>query len=191
MSDLSIIASQPRGARFFRADIHIHSFGASHDVSDTSMTPQAIVDTAVAEGLGLIAITDHNEITNVATAIAAAEHRPVTVIPGVELSTPQGHLLCYLPTVALLQSFIGRLDIVDRGTQNSRCRNAMLDCLDHLQRLGGFAALAHVDAPSGLEEQVPGFSPHKIDIVCHPAIIAIELKSASSAISYAPGDPDT
>jgi energy-coupling factor transporter ATP-binding protein EcfA2 len=155
------------------------------------MTPQAIVDTAVAEGLGLIAITDHNEITNVATAIAAAEHRPVTVIPGVELSTPQGHLLCYLPTVALLQSFIGRLDIVDRGTQNSRCRNAMLDCLDHLQRLGGFAALAHVDAPSGLEEQVPGFSPHKIDIVCHPAIIAIELKSASSAISYAPGDPDT
>ena len=154
------------------------------------MTPQAIVNTAVSEGLGVIAITDHNEISNVAAATIEAFGSSITVIPGVELSTPQGHLLCYLPTFESLQSFMGRLDIVDRHTQNSRCRNAMLDCLDHVQKLGGFAILAHVDGPSGLETEVPGFSPHKIDILCHPSVLAIELKSAASDISYAPGDSD-
>lgn len=70
------IAALPCGARFLRADLHIHSFGASHDVKDTSMTPAAIVDTAVSEGLGLIALTDHNEICNVLTALKAADGKP-------------------------------------------------------------------------------------------------------------------
>jgi hypothetical protein len=44
----------PRGARFFRADLHIHSNAGSHDVSDTAATPEAIVTTAAQEGLKII-----------------------------------------------------------------------------------------------------------------------------------------
>ena len=38
---------------FNKADLHIHSFGAtgSFDVTDTSNTPQNIVDTAISKGL--------------------------------------------------------------------------------------------------------------------------------------------
>ena len=68
-----------------RADLHIHSFGASHDVRDTTMTPTAIVATAIQEQLALISITDHNDITNVQAAINAAKGSALTVIPGVEL----------------------------------------------------------------------------------------------------------
>jgi hypothetical protein len=41
---LNQVLSQPIGATFFRADLHIHSYGASHDVKDTSMTPISIVN---------------------------------------------------------------------------------------------------------------------------------------------------
>ena len=63
------IATLQSGARFFRADLHIHSFGASHDVNDSAMTPKGIIEAAVADRLDIIAVTDHNEITNVELAV--------------------------------------------------------------------------------------------------------------------------
>ena len=160
MEQLPEITGLPRGARFVRADLHIHSVAGSHDVKDASATPEAIVSTAAKEGLKVIAIADHNEIDGVAPALTAAEDADILVVPAVELSTPEGHLLCYLPNYENLQRFHAQLDIVDRRTPNSRCRNAMLDCLNKLQPLGGFAMLAHVDAPGGFEVEVPGSSPH-------------------------------
>jgi len=31
------------GARFHSVDLHIHSYGASHEVKDSTLTPEAIV----------------------------------------------------------------------------------------------------------------------------------------------------
>lgn len=182
--------SQPTGARFFRADLHIHSVDGSHDVEDAEMTTIAIVKTAEREDLTFVAITDHNEIGGVKSAIEASKLSPVYVIPGIELSTSQGHLLCYLPTLEALHRFHGQLTIVDRGRPTSRCQQSILDCLNLLPPLGGFGMLAHVDAPSGFEVETPGASPHKFDVICHPALLGIELKHATSQISYAEGDPD-
>ncbi len=189
MSILEDILAQSIGARFYRADMHIHSYGASHDVRDATMTPQAIVATAAREGLAIIAITDHNEIGNVEAALLAAQGSGIYVVPGIELSTPQGHLLCYLPTLDALRRLHGQLSIVDRGIATSRCQQAILDCLNLLPPLGGFGILAHVDVQSGFEIEVPGASPHKFDVLCHPALLGIELKLATSTICYAEGDP--
>src|SRR6185437_2798999 len=112
-------------------------------------------------------------------------------IPGVELSTPQGHVLAYLPNLEALTKFYARLDVVERGTPRARYTNAIVECLNLLQSLGGFGILAHVDVPSGFETENPGASPHKFDVLCHAALLGIELKSAVSPISYADGDPDT
>lgn len=154
------------------------------------MTPQAIVDTAVQEKLRIIAIADHNEIGNVQEAIKLGSAVGVLVIPAVELSTPEGHLLCYFPTVDALTKFHGRLDLADRGHSNSRCRNSMHACLELAHELGGFCVLAHVDAGNGLETNNPGGSPHKIDILCHKALLGIELSNAASPVRYSPEDPD-
>lgn len=190
MTVLDDVLKQGTGARFVRADLHIHSFGASHDVKDASMTAAAIVQTAEREGLSIIAITDHNEIDNVEAALKASDGSSVRVIPAIELSTPQAHLLCYLPTLDALRRLRGQLTIVDSGKQTSRCQQSLLDCLNLLPPLGGFGILAHVDVPSGFEVEVPGASPHKADVLCHPALLGIELKQASSPISYADTDPD-
>ena len=143
-----------------------------------------------AKELKIIAITDHNEITGVAAAVAAAEVYQMLVVPAVELSTPEGHLLCYLPTIDALQRFYAQVDIGDRGTQNSHCRNSMLDCLNKLSTHRGFGILAHVDAANGFETTIPGASPHKLNILCHPALLGIELTTAASVIRYSDQDTD-
>jgi DNA repair ATPase RecN len=184
------INAQPNGARFFRADLHIHSCVGSHDVTDKTCTPQNIVARAKQEGLDMIAIADHNEITAIDAAHAATQQAGLMLVPAVELSTSEGHLLCYLPTVDALKKFHARLTIADSGTPNSRCQEAMLTCLNHLKELGGFALLAHVDGGNGFETNNPGSKPHKKDILCHPALLGMELKSAASVVSYSDLDPD-
>ena len=75
------------GARFHNVDLHIHSYGASHDVKDMMMTPEAIVDSAVRQGLSVIAITDHNSNVNVQRAVVHAQDNytgQILVLLGVE-----------------------------------------------------------------------------------------------------------
>ena len=87
-----------QGALFYRADLHIHSYGegmGSYDVKDTTNTPNAIVDTAIAKGLKVISITDHNEYMNSMLAVQYSVGKDILVIPGIEVSTTQGHLLLY------------------------------------------------------------------------------------------------
>ena len=93
MALLDEVLAQPIGARFFRGDLHIHSFGVSHDVRDIAMTGTAIVATAVREDLAIIAITDHNEIDNVEAALHASQGSSIYVVPGIELSTTRSPIL--------------------------------------------------------------------------------------------------
>lgn len=188
MSITQAIAGQAAGAIFYRADLHIHSFGGSHDVADNSMTPEAIVVTAAAENIRIIAITDHNDITNVPRALEVAAANNVLVIPGIELSTVQGHLLCYFPTHQKLARFFASLNIADSGLPTSRCQQSILECLTAAEAQDGFGILAHVDVASGFEQENPGASPHKFDVICHRALAGIELKQADSGILYSPAD---
>ena len=119
MTILQELDSIANGAQFRRADIHIHSFGSkgSLDVMDNSMTPAAIVDSSLAQGLCIISITDHNSIGNVQEALIRAEGKSIAVIPGIEVATTQGHLLCYFPTFEELEQFYGKLELTeDRAT---------------------------------------------------------------------------
>jgi ABC-type lipoprotein export system ATPase subunit len=188
MPQLDDIYAQSAGATFYRADLHIHSHGGSHDVSDVLMTAENIVVTAASEKISIIAITDHNDISNVQRAIEAGQRNGVLVIPGVELSTLQGHLLCYLPDYSRLVKFFATISIVDEGLPTARCQQSVLECLNAANTYGGFGILAHVDVGSGFEHENPGASPHKFDVICHPALLGVELKHAESTIHYSPFD---
>ncbi|MBA4157309.1 MAG: PHP domain-containing protein [Gemmatimonadetes bacterium] len=75
-------------------DLHVHSH-----VSDGRLSPAAVVEAAVAGGLDVIAITDHDTVLGVEEAQAAARAYSLRVIPGVEVSTRHGdhelHILGY------------------------------------------------------------------------------------------------
>lgn len=168
------IESLPQGAQFRRADLHIHSFGegGSYDVTDSAMTPEAIVDTAISENLQVIAIADHNVIGNVARAIAHAQGKEILVVPGIELSTMQGHLLMYFPTVAKLQAFHGKLNLTADG---KACNHSIPQCLTVGEEFGGFGIAAHIDLDSGFEKAHPKYDAFKQDILNSKALLALEI----------------
>lgn len=181
------IRRAPTGARFVRADLHIHSFGpdGSYDVKDPGMTPAGIVATAAAKGMSVVAITDHNAIGGVEAAIAAAAASRILVVPGVELSTPGGHILAYCETVEALRRLMARLEL---SPDRKACRTAPFEVLRHVEELGGFVIAAHVDADGGLEKEIPGFGDRKEAILCSPVLAAVEIAFRENLGWY--GDPD-
>lgn len=189
--DLDNLTSLSSGARFFRADLHVHSFGGSHDVRDERATPENIVQEAASEGLSIVAIADHNEICNVRAAVCAGAAAGILIIPAVELSAPEGHLLCYLPSPEAMDRFYHRLSIVGRGTVDCRCQTGTTECLNLLRDHGGFAILAHADGPGSFEENLPRFTPAKLDILCHEALLGFEVIRADGDILYTDSDTST
>lgn len=68
-------------------DLHIHTRASR----DGESSVEAIIHSAEAAGLDAIAITDHDTIEGVAAARAVSTR--LVIIPGIEVSTRQGHLL--------------------------------------------------------------------------------------------------
>lgn len=187
MSLLQDIQNESNGALFRRADLHIHSFGegGSYDVSDASMTPEGIVDTAIAERLDLIAITDHNIIANVRPALKYAQGKGLLVVPGVELSTPQGHLLMYFETVDELQRFFGKLTISDDW---KACHNTIPQCLRFAEEFNGFGICAHIELDSGLEKAHPKFDAFKQEVFNCPNLLGLEISNAVNSTWFSHDD---
>jgi len=64
------------------ADLHIHTY-----YSDSTSSPQEVVDDALKAGLSCIAITDHDIVEGITSTIEAARPHGIEVIPGIELSS--------------------------------------------------------------------------------------------------------
>jgi predicted metal-dependent phosphoesterase TrpH len=62
-------------------DLHCHS-----SASDGVLTPAAVVRRAAANGVGVLALTDHDDLTGLAEAGATARACGVRLVPGVEIS---------------------------------------------------------------------------------------------------------
>jgi predicted metal-dependent phosphoesterase TrpH len=73
-----------------RADLHVHS-----RASDGVSSVDEILDAAVAKGLAVIALTDHERVDAARHARSAARDRglPIDVVVGEEITTLGGHLL--------------------------------------------------------------------------------------------------
>jgi predicted metal-dependent phosphoesterase TrpH len=78
-----------------RIDLHTHS-----SASDGTDTPAELVRNAVAAGLDVVALTDHDTVAGHGEAAAALAGTSLTLVPGAELSCRVGgismHMLAYL-----------------------------------------------------------------------------------------------
>jgi predicted metal-dependent phosphoesterase TrpH len=71
-------------------DLHMHT----HWSHDCSIEPEALVEHAEAEGLGAIAVTDHNVFGGALETVELARNRTLIVIPGEEVKTDdQGEVI--------------------------------------------------------------------------------------------------
>ncbi len=101
------------GTMLHRFDLHVHSFFSK----DATGSPESLIEAALAKGLSGIAITDHD--TCEAHAYLKAKPLPegFLVVPGVEVSTAEGHLLCLGVTLPFLKGAPAKkvLDTVKSG----------------------------------------------------------------------------
>lgn len=74
---------------FGRADLHIHT-----SASDGSMSVRELLDHVAKMGmLDVIAITDHDRLDASVWAFERRDRYPFDIVPGVEVSTAEGHML--------------------------------------------------------------------------------------------------
>jgi predicted metal-dependent phosphoesterase TrpH len=136
-----------------RLDLHNHTIFSSDGV----MTPEELLDAARKNGVGCIAITDHNTIEGALAAVALAESDPTLprVIPGIEVSTADGDVIGLfvsksipkgLPvqeSIALIREQGGLVylphpyDIIRRGTIASKEREQAAAQSDLVEALNG------------------------------------------------------
>jgi predicted metal-dependent phosphoesterase TrpH len=74
-----------------RADLHIHTTYSD----DSTVTPKALVEKLVAHNsIKAAAVTDHDTVNGLSeTRKLAAAYPDILIIPGVEISTPEGDIL--------------------------------------------------------------------------------------------------
>ena len=107
------------GMGILRMDLHLHTVGSFDCLSD----PDAVLDTALARGLGRIAITDHNELD---VALRMADSYPDLVIPGEEVKTAES-----IDVIGLYLS-----EVIPEGTP-------AMETIERIREQGGIPYLPH------------------------------------------------
>lgn len=124
------------------ADLHTHTYH-----SDGTRSPKEVIDVAVAHGLGIVAISDHDHLAAYFEIQAYAEQCGVTLVPAIELSCAyQGidiHVLAYA-----FNPLDERIDARLRGFRETRQRRGYA-IIDRLRTLGIHIDSKRVDELAG------------------------------------------
>ena len=175
--------------RPFKADLHVHS--VLSPCAAVEMTPRNIVWHAAANGIDILAITDHNAADNVIAAFQAAKDAGITIIPGMEVETrEEAHLIVLFEKMRQLKEWQQYVDvhrgpslndeqkfgaqfIVDAEDNLLSVKPEMLLAplsagLDEITRqvtaLGGICIASHIDRPSYSILSQLGFIPDGLDL---------------------------
>jgi PHP family Zn ribbon phosphoesterase len=172
----------------FRCDLHIHT--CLSPCGDLDMYPQAIIEKCISERLDVIGICDHNSSENAVYVIKASEGKPVTVLPGMEITTKEEvHVIALFDNIGTLLKLQGiiyeslsgmnREDVFgcqpivnEKGVVKGFNERLLIgatelsfhESVDLIHRFDGLAIAAHIDRESfGVIGQL-GFIPADIKL---------------------------
>ena len=158
--------------KVYNCDLHIHT--CLSPCAELDMHPRALVESAIAAGLDILAICDHNASENVPYVINAARGKKLKIFPGMEITTSEEvHFLALfdsLPDLARLQEFVyqhlagendedrfGVQAIVNENGEVEGISDKLLigatdislnDLLNHVHEQNGLAVASHIDRES-------------------------------------------
>lgn len=166
-------------AQFWAIDLHTHT-PASKDVTDDygGETAADFVRAAIDAGLDAVAVTDHNTTAWCDLVAAEASGTALIVLPGVEISTSDGHLLAVFEEgtpSSKIDEVLVRLGIGkdDQGKLDIAATVGFQDAAIEVAKAHGLAIAAHIDRPKGLL-QLPVPATQK-RILGDQALCAVEI----------------
>lgn len=156
----------PRGAEFRRCALQVNPFGygskfrGQRNTTDAETHARAIVDKAAEIGVSVLAITNHNDVSDVPLFRDAAARRGIKVFPGFELTSSEGiHILCIYPlttTESELGRFLGEFRIRESGTSSKLSKQSFDEVLANVRDQGGITIATHVTSADGFLEDFHG-----------------------------------
>ena len=187
------ILNLPSGAQWLKADLHVHT-PASSDMAEAwaNATPEDVVRIALGKGLDVIGITDHNTASWCDKVRKAAEGSSLTVFPGVEISTPQGHLLALFDTTTTslrIEDLLVTVGIPrDKfGSLHVATPEGIAEIAASIGQAGGVAVAAHADAEHGFLKMIPVGAERQRVYVAQD-LWAIEILDAASRHKHQNGE---
>jgi PHP family Zn ribbon phosphoesterase len=158
--------------KVFNCDLHIHT--CLSPCAELDMHPKALVEKALAAGIDILAICDHNSSENVPYVIRAAREKNLKIFPGMEITTSEEvHFLAIfdsLSDLAILQKIVyqhlpGKNDeerfgvqaIVNENGEVEGINDKLLigateiplnDLLNYVHEQNGLAVASHIDRES-------------------------------------------
>ena len=156
----------PSGARFFKCALQVnsHHYSGIFRGQDSEGSPldhaKAIVAKAAELEISVLAVTDHNSVSDIPTFRAAAAVHGITIFPGFELTSTEGvHILCIYPPdteVEQLGRFLGDFGIYDTGHSADLSGDSFAKILTKVRERGGITVAAHVSSAKGLFQVLEG-----------------------------------
>jgi len=158
--------------RAFRCDLHLHT--CLSPCADLDMYPRALIEKSINEKLDVIAICDHNASENVSYVLKCAKGKPITVLPGMEVSSlEEVHVLALFDDLSDLlklqtivyshlagknrEDYFGLQVIVNEQDEVEGMNERLLigatelsldRIVNEIHSLGGLAIASHIDRPS-------------------------------------------
>jgi energy-coupling factor transporter ATP-binding protein EcfA2/histidinol phosphatase-like PHP family hydrolase len=173
------------GARFVRADLHVHLVA---DGDTSPIRPAAdYIAAAIAENIEVLAITDHNSAAFVRDAMTAAAGKPILVLPGIEVSSRDGHLLAIFSPDRLdaLEGFAAptNLDLGRRLADGSRrSSRTMLHLMNEVEARHGFGIIAHCDRAPGIHADIK--AGELAELISHAALAGVEFVDVGNLLAW-------
>lgn len=169
----------------------LHSHTVLSPCAEVEMIPSLIVRAAIARGIDLLAVTDHNASANVVAVQKAAQGTDLRVLPGMELQTREEvHLLCLFDTLEQLEAwqsqvnehlpslendskYFGEQFVVDETGEFIRRETQLLltstdfsleEAITAVHTLEGLAIPAHIDRKANGLLEILGFVPEGVQV---------------------------
>ena len=154
------------GARFYRCAFQLNPFeyhgrhGNTPPFPDEVTYTRAIIDECLAQGIEVIAVTDHYRVKTAQSLWKAARAEGLTVFPGVEAVTKDGvHLLCLFQPdkkARELERVLGDCGIHTESDASPVGKYTAEEFLLQSQRWDAVCIAAHVAGGGGLLKTLSG-----------------------------------
>ena len=157
---------KPAGALFYRCALQVNPFSykkqfrGNSTAGDEETHAACIIESALANDIKVIAITNHNDAKAASAFQDAARGTGVTVFPGFELESRDGiHILClYAPKTDAEQlgRFLGEFGIRSATPSAEPASTSFAETLSRVKAQGGIGIAAHAIRDKGLFTSLSG-----------------------------------